>query len=582
MRSDFNKRIALFQILFGILLTGVVIRVMVIQASPEGALFREMGQQSAWSQKVLKPERGRIYDRAGNMLAGNKIVYEVAVTLNQMQDPQTVAMTLSNILARPYDEIFTLLANQAPEQVYLVIDQFASKDQGDQLIALRDDPNNGLDLRGLEVFPRLARSYPNGSLASNVLGFVLMNNDGNYGVEEEYDSQLAGTPITVLIPNDPTLAGDYPNPPKGTDLILTIDRNIQAMVEKLLAQKVAETGAERGTIIVMDPKTGEILAMANTPQLDLNNYNNFMDMYPYASDFNVAVSTQYEPGSVFKVLTMAAALDSGMDSPGTTYMDTGYYTVQGVNIFNWDRGAWGVQDMTGCLQNSLNVCMAMLAEQMGPDTFYGYMRNFGIGHETGVDIAVEAAGAIKDPSNPEDLWIPLDMAVNSFGQGLAVSPMQMLAAASAVANEGKMVTPHVVKAMVSNGVQVNTSVQSPGSPISAETARTLSSMLANAMEGNDSPARLEGYRIAGKTGTASIPGPDGNYDATLTNQSFLGWGPIDDPRFMVYIWFEKPTVDEWASIVVAPVFHDLAQSLVMMMDLPPDAQRLRLLSGAGQ
>ena len=564
------------------MLTGVVIRVMVIQASPEGALFREMGQQSAWSQKVLKPERGRIYDRAGNMLAGNKIVYEVAVTLNQMQDPQTVAMTLSNILARPYDEIFTLLANQAPEQVYLVIDQFASKDQGDQLIALRDDPNNGLDLRGLEVFPRLARSYPNGSLASNVLGFVLMNNDGNYGVEEEYDSQLAGTPITVLIPNDPTLAGDYPNPPKGTDLILTIDRNIQAMVEKLLAQKVAETGAERGTIIVMDPKTGEILAMANTPQLDLNNYNNFMDMYPYASDFNVAVSTQYEPGSVFKVLTMAAALDSGMDSPGTTYMDTGYYTVQGVNIFNWDRGAWGVQDMTGCLQNSLNVCMAMLAEQMGPDTFYGYMRNFGIGHETGVDIAVEAAGAIKDPSNPEDLWIPLDMAVNSFGQGLAVSPMQMLAAASAVANEGKMVTPHVVKAMVSNGVQVNTSVQSPGSPISAETARTLSSMLANAMEGNDSPARLEGYRIAGKTGTASIPGPDGNYDATLTNQSFLGWGPIDDPRFMVYIWFEKPTVDEWASIVVAPVFHDLAQSLVMMMDLPPDAQRLRLLSGAGQ
>lgn len=582
MRSDFNKRIALFQILFGILLTGVVIRVMVIQASPEGALFREMGQQSAWSQKVLKPERGRIYDRAGNMLAGNKIVYEVAVTLNQMQDPQTVAMTLSNILARPYDEIFTLLANQAPEQVYLVIDQFASKEQGDQLIALRDDPNNGLDLRGLEVFPRLARSYPNGSLASNVLGFVLMNNDGNYGVEEEYDSQLAGTPITVLIPNDPTLAGDYPNPPKGTDLILTIDRNIQAMVEKLLAQKVAETGAERGTIIVMDPKTGEILAMANTPQLDLNNYNNFMDMYPYASDFNVAVSTQYEPGSVFKVLTMAAALDSGMVSPGTTYMDTGYYTVQGVNIFNWDRGAWGVQDMTGCLQNSLNVCMAMLAEQMGPDTFYGYMRNFGIGHETGVDIAVEAAGAIKDPSNPEDLWIPLDMAVNSFGQGLAVSPMQMLAAASAVANDGKMVTPHVVKAMVSNGVQVNTSVQSPGSPISAETARTLSGMLANAMEGNDSPARLEGYRIAGKTGTASIPGPDGNYDATLTNQSFLGWGPIDDPRFMVYIWFEKPTVDEWASIVVAPVFHDLAQSLVMMMDLPPDAQRLRLLSGAGQ
>ena len=588
MRAEFNNRLAIFQAMFGILLTAVLLRIVVVQHSPEAETFLKMSQNSAWSQKVLKPERGRIYDRNGNMLAGNKIVYEIGLTLPNIQDKQAVAMGLSNVLGKNYEELLGIIDSQPAEQIYVTIDQYATKEQGEKLIALRDAPadQRTLNLAGLVATPRLTRSYPSGSLASNVLGFVLMNNQGNYGVEEEYDTQLAGTPITVYIPNDPTQAGDYPNPPKGTDLILTIDRDIQTMVEKILKDTVESTGAKRGTIIVMDPHTGEILAMANTPQMDLNNVQDFLKTYPTAADYNVAVSTQYEPGSVFKVLTMAAALDSGIVTPSTTYLDTGYYEIDGVNIFNWDRGAWGVQDMTGCLQNSLNVCMARLVEQMGPDTYYRYLNAFGVGRKTGVDMAVEAQGALKDYHNTSfddpNRWIPLDMAVNSFGQGVAVSPIQMLKAASAMANDGKMVTPHVVKATITNGVQVNTPVQSPGTPVKAETARTLSDMLALAMDGNESAARVEGYRIAGKTGTASIPGPDGQYDPTLTNQSFLGWGPIDDPKFMVYIWYEQPTLDQWASVVVSPVFHDIVQNLVVMLDLPPDDQRKQILSNAGQ
>lgn len=590
MKNDFKSRLSLFTVFFAIMLVGVVLRIVIVQSSPEADLFRRMGEKSAWVEKVLKPERGKIYDRNGNMLAGNKITYEIGLTLPNMKDPQGIAMALSNVLGRSYEEMFALITGQAPEQVYLTIDQFATKEQGETLLQLQNqyrETGQGLNLAGLEFTSRLSRSYPNGKLASTVLGFVLRNNSGNYGVEQKYDSQLAGIPITVLIPQDPTMAGDYPNPPKGTDLVLTIDRNIQSLVEKTLQEKVIETGAKSGTIVVMDPKTGEILAMANSPQIDLNQTDNFLEVFPLASDYNRAVGAQYEPGSIFKLLTMSAALDSGIVTPETTYLDTGFYEIDGVNIFNWDRGAWGVQDMTGCMQNSLNVCMARLAVTMGKDVFYGYLDKFGIGHETGIDIAGEARGDIKDPyaeydPNSYTNWINLELGTNSFGQGLSVTPIQMLTAASAIANDGKMVSPHVVKAMVSNGVQTETPIQILGSPIRAETARTLSKMLAQAMDNNQSIARVEGYRIAGKTGTASIPGPDGLYDPMLTNQSFIGWGPIDDPKFMVFMWFEEPTLDEWASMVVSPIFRDMVKELVVLMDIPPDDIRLKLLSSTGQ
>jgi cell division protein FtsI/penicillin-binding protein 2 len=278
----------------------------------------------------------------------------------------------------------------------------------------------------------------------------------------------------------------------------------------------------------------------------------------------------YEPGSVLKVLTMAAALDAGTVRPETTFIDTGAIEVGGITIQNWNRDSWGEQNMVGCLQHSLNVCLAWVSSQMGTQAFYGYMERFGIGHPTGIDLSGEATGRLKVPGDGD--WYPVDLGTNAFGQGIAVTPIQMLMAASAIANEGKMATPHVLYSMLRDGHQYNVPSQYAGSPISAETARTLNEMLAISLEQESSLALLPGYRLAGKTGTAQIP-TDYGYDAFHTNVSFVGWGPVDDPQFMVYIWMERPSTSIWSSETASPVFSKVAEQAVILLNIPPDVVR---------
>jgi cell division protein FtsI/penicillin-binding protein 2 len=362
--------------------------------------------------------------------------------------------------------------------------------------------------------------------------------------------------------------------PNGTTLVLTLHRDLQDAAEKILDNALSTYGATGGTITVMDPKTGEILAMAVTPRMNLNEFWNYGAIYDNASDFNQAVSVPYEPGSVMKILTMAAALDSNTVVPSTPFLDTGAIMVGGITIQNWDRQAWGPQDMVGCLQHSLNVCMAWLSTSMGPETFYGYMDRFGLGRPTGVDMAGEAAGRLKIPGDED--WYPVDLGTNSFGQGVAVTPIQLLMAASAIANDGRMVTPHVLYAMMREGRQYNVTPQYAGVPISQATADTLSEMLALSLEQESSNALVPGYRVAGKTGTAQIPTESGYYDATKTNASFIGWGPVDDPRFMIYVWLEQPSASIWGSETAAPVFAEIAQKTVILLDIPPDYIRLQI------
>ncbi len=299
----------------------------------------------------------------------------------------------------------------------------------------------------------------------------------------------------------------------------------------------------------------------------MNQFWNYGSVYNNASEFDRAVSLPYEPGSTLKVLTMAAAIDSGTVIPSTQFLDTGEYLVGGATIRNWDDQAWGQQDMIGCLQHSLNVCLAWVAEKMGAQTFYGYMNRFGLGHLTGIDLAGEAAGRLKVPGDGD--WYPVDLATNAFGQGVSVTPIQMLMASSAVANGGRMVTPHVLYAMLRDGRQYNVPAQYAGTPISAQSASTMNQMLAVSLENESSSALVPGYRIAGKTGTAQIP-TDFGYDASATNASFIGWGPVDDPRFMIYVWLERPAASIWGSETAAPVFSLVAQKTILMLNLPPD------------
>lgn len=578
MRQQYAWRSLILNACLALAAVAIVLQMVRIQASAEAEQFRQQANAFAGEWKTYYPERGQIYDRNGHLLAGNQSVYEVGVDLEAMRDPHSIALAVSVNLGKDYDQVYTNLLNPPEGIAYLVIDNFADPHAVAYLEGLKEElaaqPSALPSLAGLEFHVRLQRSYPEGALASNILGFVNREGRGYFGVEEKYNDLLAGQPVQLWVPSDPNRAVEIPRIPNGTSLILTIDRELQDALEAILDEALSTYGAQHGAIVVLNPKNGEVLGMASTPRMDLNAFWQYGSIYDNASEFNRPVTMPYEPGSVVKILTMAAALDSGLVTPETTYLDTGSIQVGGETIKNWNEEAWGLQNMVGCLQHSLNVCMAWLATQMGPQTFYGYMNLFGLGKPTGIDLAGEAAGRLKLPGDAD--WYPVDLGTNSFGQGVALTPIQLMTAATAIANSGRMVTPHVLYAQLRDGHQFTVSPQYAGSPIKPETAATLNEMLALSLEAESSQALVPGYRMAGKTGTAQIPTPYGFYDAYQTNASFIGWGPVDDPQFMIYVWLERPSASIWGSETAAPVFSTVAQKTVVLLDIPPDAVRLQL------
>jgi len=531
-----------------------------------------------------KPTRGRILDRYGHELAGNTTVYEVGINLAQVRNPHTIALTLNVLLGLDYAEVLDIASRTPSEKlVYPVVADFVTKDQIDRLERYREEILNTYgfsrntdapSLAGLDYKPHLQRSYPERDMGSNLLGFVNREGIGFYGVEAKYENLLTGSPQRVFIPRDPNRVEEFPNLPDGASLVLTLDREVQVSMEELIDSAVEQNGAESGTIVVLDPKTGEILAAATTSRLDLNEYWNYSKVFKGETPFNRVISQAYEPGSVYKVLTMAAALDKGAVTTDTTFIDTGVIEVGGAYIYNWNSGAWGPQDMQGCMKHSLNVCLAWVATELGAKDFYAYMRAFGIGHLTGVDMGGEVPGRLKTPGDGD--WYDADLGTNAFGQGVAATPLQMAAAISALANDGKIMAPHIVKSIINKGHQYDIEPRVVSIPIKQETADTLTELLARSLEEEASDALIEGYRVAGKTGTAEIPTAYG-YSSSATNASFVGWGPVDDPRFLVYIWLEKPTSSPWGSIVASPVFRQAVERLVVLMDIPPDRVR-RVLS----
>ncbi len=572
MRQQYAIRSMFIVIGLVIIGVGVIVQMIRIQNSEQAKIFLSQGDLYAGEFRMFHPERGEIYDRNGHLLAGNRTVYEVGVSLTELKDVEAMAYVLGTYLNMTTDEVKDKLVNSPESWTYVVIKDYV--DAG--TVATIQDVLKQLDeadddrLSGLGFKPHFQRSYPERNLASNVLGFVTRDGRGYFGIEEKYNDLLAGIPVQVWVPRDPNKAVDIPRVPNGTTLVLTINRDLQAKIEGILDQSLNEYGAKNGTIIVMDPKTGEILAMATTPRMDLNNYTDYFQVYDNGSQYNRSIGMAYEAGSVVKVLTMAAALDTGTVTPETTYIDTGSIDVGGITIQNWDRKPWGQRNMTECLQHSLNVCLAWIATQMGSPTFYSYMEHFGLGHPTGIDLSGEAMGRLKIPGDSD--WYPVDLGTNAFGQGVTVTPLQMLMAVSAIANDGQMVTPHVLYAMLRDGHQYNVPSQYAGSPVTAQTARTLNEMLTVSLQNESASALLPGYRVAGKTGTAQIPTEYG-YDPNHTNVSFIGWGPVDDPQFMIYVWLQEPETSIWSSQTAAPVFSRVAEQTVITLNIPPDLVR---------
>lgn len=595
MNKNFNARFNIIGAVSTFVCVLIIFQLFHIQTDNSYiALSEKVDEQYTYEKKTVYPERGNIYDRWGHLLAGNEEIYEVGVLLQYVKNPQTIAETLSAIPQVDFDEALKTAALDfaGGKNTYGIITDFIPGGVVDALSNIKseyetfnpggEDPDLP-SLRGMVWYPHLQRSYPENTLAANVLGFYKFrdrtNGVGFYGVEEYYNDILSGPPVVVEIPLDPYMIEEVPELPSGDSLILTIDREIQAMVEEKLDEAVEHYKAKSATVIIMDPRNGEVLAMASQPRINLNQYWVYEEELRDTTPFNRAISETYEPGSVFKILTMAAALDADAVDLEDSFPIAPYYELYGSYIYNWNRKGWGDQDILGCMQNSLNVCFVKIAlEELKAEAFYNYMQTFGIGRRTNIDLGGEEIWPLSMPGDTG--WYPIDLATNSFGQGVAVTPIQMATAAAAIANEGKMMKPHVVQAIIDDGEVYETKPQVLSVPVEKETAKTLNELLAQSLEGGEgSLALVEGYRIAGKTGTAEVP-VDGEYGEEQSNASFVGWGPVDDPQFLVYVWIEEPDpeIGYWGSQVAAPVFRDIVEELVVLLNIPPDNIRQTLLA----
>jgi len=492
--------------------------------------------------------RGRIYDRNGYLLTADEPHFELAYDRSGAQYDQFITDLAPAVGVKP-EEILALKATPAIKHKELVKDLTYA--QGS---LVRDK-----DVGGFTAYPFWKRAYTEGSLAAHVLGFVNADRTGLYGVEGWYNDVL-----TPTVQKDGTLAA-------GADLVLTIDRNAQAITEEELAKALQTTGASSGTIIVSNPRNGEILAMASSPSYDPSQYVQIATKDGPDAFVNPATSAIFEPGSIFKILTMAAALDSGTVTPNTVYNDTASIEVGGQVIYNWDRAGHGPTDMTNLLAKSLNVGASTIAMRMGQQKFYQYMRAFGLGRPTGIDLQNEAAGILLTRDKNPDQWSEAILASNSFGQGIATTPLQMVAAVSAVANDGVMAQPHVVKKIVRGDRVDEAKVVVAGRPISKDTANTLTQMLVTAVHREVSGALVDGYSIAGKTGTAQIPVP-GGYDDPWTIGTFIAFAPAEDPQVIILVKLDRPTSSMWGSETAVPVFHDLATRLFPVLGVRPTNQ----------
>jgi cell division protein FtsI/penicillin-binding protein 2 len=524
--------------------------------------FLAMAEEEHQAEVTIRPRRGAIYDRNGFLLAADTFQYEVAASPAIISDPYATADRLFPLLRVSRDDVLSALTSDA---LWVPLSRGVSQQAGETI--------REWDITGIEVTPRNKRVYPEGTLAAHLLGFVNDNNDGFYGIEGYYDTMLHGTPGLRQGERDPFGSsipigpGQYVPPRRGSNLVLTIDRTAQYIVERELAEAITRYQAESGTVVVLDPQTGSIIAMASWPTFDPNHFAG-TDQTLFS---NPAVSEQYEPGSVFKVITMAAGLDAGIITPDTTIYDGGVIEVGGRTIYNWDRQPHGTVNMTTVLAESLNVGASQVAVMLGKERFYTYVRRFGFGRISEVDLDNEGPGTLKTPGDPD--WHESDLGTNSFGQGIAVTPLQMAIAVAAIANDGLLMKPYVVQEITEGERTVSVQPMVVRRAVLPPTADTLTQMLAVAVERETELAKVPGYRVAGKTGTAQIPVP-GGYHPNLTVASFVGYLPADDPAFLILVVINKPQTSPWGGQVAAPVFAKIAQQMVTLFDVPPDHIRL--------
>ena len=554
-----------FVVIFLIFLAGyLVINLANFQFFPRSVRLEMERRGSAItnSTRRIPAERGLIYDRDGEPLAFNTLQYRVGISPNLVADREGLRKKLALIL--DIDE-FELHRRMLSENPWEFVAGPISAEQGQDIAALDDI---SIDL---ERIPK--RFYPQGSLAGHVIGFVVDEElKGAMGVEGAYNDTLAGRVLDLSISNIPLdLPEDLPTDQRGHDIVLTLDRDVQFWVESELRRAMEESGAFRGTIIVMDPQNGEILALANDPALDPNR---FLEVEDPNLLLNPAVNETYEPGSLVQVLTVAAGLETGAITPYWSYNDEGNMETGGYKIWNRHFQTHGTIDVAQILVKSVNVGAATIALETGPDGFYSMMRAFGFGQFTGVDLFAEESGELRVPGDSN--WSESNLGVNSYGQRLKATPLQMITAFAAIANDGIMRQPRIVRQAITEAGVQDAQPITIRRVIAKETADIVTELMVRAVKEGAPLGQLPGYTIAGKAGTAQIATAlDYEVGRNSSIATFIGFLPADDPEVVVMVKLDRPD-KFYGHEVAAPVFQRLAERLVILLQIPDDQVRASL------
>ncbi len=569
-RAHGTRRVWLPAAVFGLFAAVIGARLVHLQVL-EHDYYAAKAKEELLGNDTIYARRGTILDRNGGVLATSVNTWDIYVSARAWKDEATAAKAAAELAP---------LLKTTPAALREIV---ATTESLDARVYHDLSYETGTDILkknipGVIAIANTSRINPEGDVAASVLGFTGTDNSGLAGIEAAYNEVLQGQPGRAIYERDttgePIPYGQHTvtQPKPGEDLVLTIDRVLQEMAEQYLADGMKEHKAKGGSIIVMDPMTGEILALATSPGLKFSTLEE--DLAKGGDDAlsllrNRAVTDLYEPGSVMKIITAAAAIDAGVVTAGTTYYDTGVVYVEKVPLKNWDDASYGQQTMTGVLQNSINSGAVFMQEALGTRRFQEYLDAFGFGKPTGVDLQGEASGIFRRPE--DEGYSPVDVATQSFGQSISVTPMQMMQAVAAAINGGNLITPHVVKARIkADGSRVDVSPQVVGRAISPQTSDTIRQMLGEVVSQDPdgwgrNPSR---YTAGGKSGTANVP-VWGTYDETQI-VSFIGFAPLDSPKILVLVKLDENGDGKTGTVAGGPIFARFTDDALRYLSVRPE------------
>ncbi|NMB57062.1 penicillin-binding protein 2 [Candidatus Beckwithbacteria bacterium] len=582
----FKQRSSFILIVFLLIAILIIARLFYWQVLNASSLSALASSQRQSISEIL-PNRGSILASDGFPLAINQEGFLLYANPQEVNIPaESAASMLTPILVPSLDEV--PVATDASQKEIEELKENLETNTHNYLVSQLNQKNlvwvllqrklplakktliEKLNIAGLYFQNEPVRDYPEGSMSAQILGFIGQDEQGRdkgyFGLEGFYDLDLSGRIGIVKQEKDalnrPIPIGKFWDQKKrdGRHLQLYLDRSIQFLVEEALKEAVKKYGAKSGSVIVMDPKTGGILAMASWPSFNPN----FYTKYNSEDYVNPVVSLTYEPGSTFKTLVMSAAINEGVITPDTICdMCDRPYKIDKYYIRTWNNQYFKNSTMIDVLVHSDNVGMVFVSKKLGMEKFVSYLKNFGIGEMTGIDLQGEIAPPLRET------WSEIDLSTASFGQGLVVTPMQMIKVVGAIANEGKMMQPRMVEKIIDNDKEIELEPKFLGQVISKETAETVKEMMvASALHGDAKWTALKNYRIAGKTGTAQVA-VEGHYDEDKTIASFVGFAPADNPAFVMLTIIQEPSSSPWGSETAAPLFFNIAKKLFIHLGISP-------------